>query len=254
MAYYRKRYVSRRRARRTLSNYGIATRTSAKAQSRQIYALKRRMNYIQRLNKPEIKLIHHYSGETLNFNAQGISEVIKPLLIDNRVVDDAPASLPISQVIDGKFARLNSMTVTLSYRYEGAGIVQSDTLQRLPQPIYLRMVFYQLKTSRDAGVTTSDIIDLHDGFSRTRGPLADGSARIVKILADKKYMINYNGQTVNRVVRFNYLRNYYKPTNEAFPKGDVRVIIQAWNPSSSVTDATTNVILTFNVKTAYTDA
>ena len=65
-----RRYVRRRNARRkTLSNYKIATRTSARSQARQIYALNRKINYIQKRTKPEIQICRRTIQSALNFSS-----------------------------------------------------------------------------------------------------------------------------------------------------------------------------------------
>lgn len=53
--YYRRR-GSRRYKRKTLTKSNIYSKTSARSQSRQIYALKRRVSALSRINRPEIKI------------------------------------------------------------------------------------------------------------------------------------------------------------------------------------------------------
>lgn len=243
--YTRRSTNYRRRRTARLSKYNTYRHRSSAAQASQIYNLARRVNHIQRLNKPEIKLAHYNVNDNLTFTDQ-ISQSVYKLLTSG--------TSDLSAVIDGKFARLNSMTLTMSFRYDDSSyVVTTETTQRLPQPIYLRLLIVQTKASRQSNIDSNELFDATNGFTRTRGPLADGSARIVKILSDKKLMINFNRQTVNRVIRFKYLRNYYKPTTEGLAKGDVLLFLQCWNPLN-VNDSSTNVILTFNAKTAYTDA
>lgn len=248
MVYYkktRKTTTWRRPRRTTFSRYATYRNRSSASQARQIYLLNKKVNRIQKLNKPEIKLAHYNASDALNFTDE-LRENVYPILRNG--------DSPLSSVIDGKFARLNSITFTMSFRYDDASIiVRSETARRLPQPVYLRMLFVQMKASRQSSVDAGDLFDTTSGFTRTRGPLADGASRIVKVLSDKKFMINYNRQTVNKVIRFKYLRNYYKPATEALAKGDVFVYVQCWNPNSPVDDAS-NVVLTMNSKLAYTDA
>lgn len=54
MAFSRRRRYSRRK--KTLSKANVYSKTGAKSQARQIYALKRRVNAISRINRPELKL------------------------------------------------------------------------------------------------------------------------------------------------------------------------------------------------------
>lgn len=253
-SYYRNKFYRRgakfyKRKTATLSRYNTYKNRSSAAQANQIYNLARRINRIQRLNKPEIKLAHANFVEELTFE-DNISQNAYSLLQNGTTA--------FSSLIDGKFARLNSLTLTMSFRYDNASLIDYSDIaaqvnQRLPQPVYLRMLFVQFKASRQSNPDYGDLFDTTNGFTRTRGPLRDGAARVCKILSDRKFIVNYNRQTINKVIRFNYLRNYYAPPAETLAKGDVRLYIQCWNPSG-VNDATTNVILTMNAKTAYTDA
>lgn len=54
MVKYQRKRSTRKRS--TLSNYRIATKTNAKAQSRQIYMLKKRVSRIYRLTRPELRV------------------------------------------------------------------------------------------------------------------------------------------------------------------------------------------------------
>lgn len=244
--YLRRRTTRARRARRTkLSRYNTYRHRSSAAQASQIYSLARRINRIQKLNKPEIKLAHYNVVDDLTFTTPILEQQYK--LLQN-------GTTALSGVIDGKFARLNSLKFTMSFKYDDPTyIATSESTWRLPQPIYLRLLFVQTKATRQSDIEFNELFDTTSGFTRTRGPLADGSARIIKILSDKRLMINFNNQTINRVIRFKYLRNYYKPSTEGYAKGDVVLFVQCWNPRG-VSDTATNVQLIFNAKTAYTDA
>lgn len=251
-SYYRNKFYRRgakfyKRKTANLSRYNTYKNRSSAAQANQIYNLARRINRIQRLNKPEIKLAHANFVEDLTFE-DSIAQNTYSLLQNG--------STAFASLINGKFARLNSLTLTMSFRYDNAALTEipeTGYSQRLPQPIYLRMLFVQFKASRQSNPDYADLFDTTNGFTRTRGPLRDGAARVVKILSDKKFMVNFNHQTINRVIRFNYLRNFYAPPSETLAKGDVRLYIQCWNPNAVNYDGT-NVILTMNSKTAYTDA
>ena len=70
MAYFRKRNYRYRVAKKPLSNYNIATKTGRKSQAKQIYYLKKRINKIQRLTKPEIVTIQRNSTSFDLVNSQ----------------------------------------------------------------------------------------------------------------------------------------------------------------------------------------
>ena len=117
---YRRRYVSRRRARRTLSNYRIATRTSAKAQSKQIYYLNKKINRIQRLTKPEICIVERQCNAitppsaVVNWKyASGAQSYLSPSLGSGDDAVNSGATL----VSANNFARLNSFTLYGNWQY-----------------------------------------------------------------------------------------------------------------------------------------
>lgn len=261
-SYYRNKFYRRgakfyKRKTATLSRYNTYKNRNSAAQAMQIYSLARRINRIQKLNKPEIKLAHFYYDNPLDISAESnIASFSQRLLMNSTFDGDTQTNTAFDDLIDGKFARLNSMQFTMSFRYDDAAFVPIGETgnQRLPQPIYLRLLFVQFKSSRGTTLSATDLFDTSTPFSRVRGPLADGTARVVKVLSDKKLMVNYNHQTINRRVNFNYLRNYYKPANESIAKGDVWLFVQCWRPTTGIDDRTTSVNMTINVKTAYTDA
>lgn len=115
----RRRIYKRKRS--TLSNFKIATRTSAKAQSRQIYALKKRVNRIYRMNKPEVRLQERVAtGVTLSSTDPGVvtfptysgssSTGIIPFLGTRTLVEQGNA--PVNN-----FARLRSFNLYGNLEY-----------------------------------------------------------------------------------------------------------------------------------------
>lgn len=59
---YKKRYYKRRN--KTLKKGNIFKKTGAKSQAKQIYALKKKINYYSKLNRPEV---HTHTGEVFNW-------------------------------------------------------------------------------------------------------------------------------------------------------------------------------------------
>ena len=113
MAYGRTRRRRYNRKKRTLSSYNIATKTGAKAQSRQIYALKRRVNWIQRLTKPEVRV----QNQALTLYSQGTNPITFAVGSGYGLLQFGSTTFSYPQGILGDFARLNSFTLSGSLQY-----------------------------------------------------------------------------------------------------------------------------------------
>lgn len=264
MVSYSRRFrrVSRRKGRRTLSNYHIATRTSARSQAKQIYALKRRVNRIQRLTKPEIVTIQR-SASPLSISS--ISGQIQWITGGSSVDLWAQPNLgPIVDSVSGSgetsvpnnFARLQSFSLYGNLQYTGI------TTTSVPET--WRIVICQLLQTRsqNTGLSASDIFTSGEpganAFNATFGPLQTGVSRTVKILSDKRYTLSY--QRPNIVIRttLKYLRPFYRDTNssssgtsssESVPKGAIFVFFSRF---STAQEAISTMNLMY--KLAYTDA
>lgn len=208
--YHRKRST---RKRSTLSNYRIATKTSAKAQSRQIYALKKRVSRIYRMTKPEIRIQQRVgSGLTITESSTGVfafntsqtgsATAITPIL--NYFGDsstDTSTSGPIN-----RFARLRSFSLY--------GQLQYGTITATAKPISVRIVIVQTKMTRDEDITAADIFsslnDQPSNFQAVYGPLQVGLSRTCKVLSDKRYILSYQRPNVTIRTNLKYLTNYYR--------------------------------------------
>lgn len=260
----RKRINRRYRRKKTLSNYSIATKTSAKAQSKQIYSIKKRINRIQRLTKPQIKLsinkfaiqaspgvitrgydMSGYGTQRLSFiNDQDSTSVVNYLV--------AP---PLS------FCRLNTFSMY--------GNLQFNTLSETIHPFSLRVVVLQTRATRASTINTNDVF-AHDSFTNSTdeftpvyGPLQTGLARLAKVLSDKRYTLSYQRPNINLRTTLRYLLNQYKDresssgddgaggsSSEDYPKGSIWVFL-AWY-SLNGSGATAHLDIT--TKLAYTSA
>lgn len=260
MAYFRKRYYRRRYAKKPLSNYNIATRTGAKSQAKQIFYLKKRINKIQRLTKPEIITIQRNSSKIDLVSSQGTinwvssdsatTGIIQPNLgpIVNNVIGDTTSAVP------NNFARLNSLRILGNMQF--TGITSSSP------PVNLRLVIVQIRSSRQTTLSASDIFTSgssgSDNFSAVFGPLQTGLARTCKVLSDKKYCLSYQRPSVNIRTSLKYLKNFYRDANssssgeassEPIYKGSIYVFYAIYSPT---TPSVGSLDLMF--KLAYTDA
>ena len=259
MVYYRRYRRSTRRGhsrRKTLSSYSIATRTSAKSQSRQIYALRRRIARIQRLTKPEIKIAPLVNG-VLKVSAGTVpsgymrTRVYLPVNLSNVVASATNNPGTGVSVLSGRFARLQSITLKGHFSYTADAIIPG-TGDNFP-PEYadlqrsisiMRIVIVQLKATRSNGLPApSDIwsyttsgSDQAEGstylsdIGLTRAPLRLGVGRIAKILSDKTYMLSDTRQAMNIKTKLNYLKSWYRSPTEDIAKGTVAMYVMIYSP------------------------
>ena len=173
MAYgrrYRKRYYRRRR---TLSNYNIAVKTSAKAQARQIYAMKRRINYIQRLTKPEIRVKQFEQNAEIGLTGTGGTGIVNwatptgtnPVIDAFRTTLSGGSDGSATTSTLGDFVRNNSFTLY------GTAQFDDTVLSATTVPIVFRVVILQYGRSRSDAIVPADV------FNEVSSPLgASGNA------------------------------------------------------------------------------
>lgn len=269
---YRSRRYGRRGNRRTLSSYSIATRTGAKAQSRQIYALRRRITRIQRLTKPEIMIAPLVNG------ALSMSDGTTPTGYTNirvfagqslsNIVSSSTANPGASVgILDGRFARLQSITLKGILTYDTNALVGDDyppmgaDLQR--SLAMMRVVIIQLKNTRSSGFPSpSDVWSFTSAGSNQiegtnyltslalmRAPLRLGLGRIAKVLSDKTYMLSDTRQAVNIKTKLRYLKPWYRSPTEDIAKGAVAMYVMMYGETSW-----SDPVFDYVSKCAYTDA
>lgn len=244
MAY--RRYNNRKRThkRKTLSNYNIATKTSAKAQARQIYSLKKRMNWAIKRITPEIQIQQRNSsadiipvssgGSRISWEYSGEATDPMSYIIPTFYPDD---STTIGTAPNDRFKRLRSFKLFGNWQYTG-------DLSSTPTPITMRIVIVQTRTTRNQAISPEDIFTSGSSgpsaFNAVYGPLQNGVARTCKILSDKRYQLNYQRPNVTISTSLRYLLNVYRDINtsadggvssDAVPKGAIHVFYAIYSPA-----------------------
>ena len=147
--YKYRRYRKRSNYRKGLSSYNIATKTNARAQSKQIYYLNKKINRIQRLTKPEILINERQSG-TITQSSNSIpwkyGGFIKNFIVPNLGIESTGVNTEYLSNTANNFARLQSFVLYGNWQYTA---VNSTSV-----PETLRIVIVQLKTSRDSLLRT----------------------------------------------------------------------------------------------------
>lgn len=235
---YNRRYGRYRRYKkyRTLGSYNIATRTSAKSQARQIYALNRKINFIQRQTRPEVM--------TYNQNFSGTNPSTATGVYTYTANNQQPTNLV------GDFARLLSSTWYITANY--------NTMTESVQPVTFRIVVVQSKATRSQEIQRADIfqsnaaantITTEQAKNDVFGPLATGLSGICKVLADRKIYLSYQRpQAFARIILKRLLNFRLHDPSEAVSKGVIYCFITGYSPDAL--DVSVNI----NSKLAYTDA
>lgn len=252
MPYGRRNYRSRRyRRRNALSNYNIATRTSARSQANQIYRLKRRIRNIEARTKPEIQL---FRTPAVTYTSPSASQSQN----GSQVAVYRPFSNEFT--IDGKFARLQDLTAYLTIRtYPGTGTGVSPSAPQLT----VRVVMIQTKATRDTPINFNDVfygseLETNDttalanttALEYLSAPFADGLARVGKVYYDRRYTVTNDYPLKVTKMKFKRLLNYYTAEGETIPKGDINLFVLIYTPGYSQGGYT----VTVSSKLAYTDS
>lgn len=247
------RYRNRRnyRNRRTLSGYNIASRTSARNQSKQIYSLSRKVNYLTRLNRPEIKVEEGES--TYSFNT-------------NFTVPYGFFFNPQFDAIDGNFIRTRSLRLGGSLRYSD-NYDEITINQGYIRSVSVRILIYQLRqaTSSDSP-SLANILQLDGNLAALDAyrPFNAGASQSCKILYNGIYTVSNEHPIVHfnisipgrRLLNMSWLTNGASDADEpefTVPKGAIAIyFIQ----SGLATGSTFNNIVSVDEfhKLAYTDS
>lgn len=260
---YRRRYTRRRNGRsRTLSSYRIATRTSARSQARQIYALNKRISAIQRRTKPEIKVkFFNNPPVTPTFASSNSSYnqfyAVNPNLMGTGETQNDP--------IDGSFCRQLSCNIYFHSHYTSPSTSN--------QPVCYRLVGIQTRTTRaeapnfldvftfaqntSSGFDPNAILNNNEAQTAFNGPLREGLARTAKVLFDRKFYLSFQRPQINATIKLKRLMNWYLNSNinygnppESVAKGQIYVFLIAYSQNTTATGYTFDI----NAKIAYTDA
>ena len=280
MVYRKHGYYNRKRGvykRKGYSMYKLYKNRSSASQARQIYGLNKKLKAIQRKTRPEINIAPLVSTTMRSDQGTpiytGSNVKFFNLNLTNLISADATAIAGYAR-LDGRFARIQNITVkgTFSYLNADAGLSDAADLQR--QPSYARVVIYQTKNSRSIELDSADVFSVTtsgttvdstgssgtflNNYALMRAPLALGLSRVAKVISDKLYTISDTKQSIMIKTKLKYVRNWYQAPNENTPKGNVRMVVLLYNTSAN--NADTSIIdasecrLDLISKCVYTDA
>ena len=193
MAFYRKSYRRRKyTARKTFKKSNLYAHKSAKAQAGQIYKLNKKINYIERKTKPEVKIEH---TELFNTGAESMNA-------GNVQLKEYTYNL--SSLLKGDLMRLQNLYIwgTLYARESESGSTYDEVFS-----LFFRIIVLQ---QRVAGQEFPTHPIQNAGIDFMNSPYIDGFSQGDKILADRKYYINNSHNCKNFKISIKKLSNLRK--------------------------------------------
>lgn len=232
---------------RTLRKNNIFANKSAKSQARQIYALNRKINYIQKRNAPEIV---KKSFRFLNFASSQPTTVHKVYLYKDKLFNAEVGNYEMSSdVIRPHSIKFNCVIGlcphALRFRAEDTAEMSSDYdyLAEQPTTVYFRIILGYVKSG---GVAIGNpIVNLGDpaapiGFqnmSVINGPLVEHFTQNCWLVNQKIIKVDRTNPTKSFVMKLygKKLMNYQKSVNDVaalynLGKGELVMWIQTLSP------------------------
>ena len=182
---------------RVLSKVNIAANRSARAQSRQLMALSRKVNYLAKVNKPEIRVKFTNFNFTLTNSSLATNfyqmSTLSPWS-QTYTGDDAATT---QNELEGNFNRCKGISLKLITEY-GNDFTGDESDNQLSASYRLLIVQERVsKLATEAGVTNYAVADIFDMTSSTTSsdtnitmPLVSGIGSKFKILFSKCYTIH----------------------------------------------------------------
>lgn len=204
MPFYRRRKGVRRYKRKTLTKTNVYSRTSAKSQARQIYALKRRVSTLSRVTRPELK-VKDNSPETFDLhNAAWTNSYVSYTL-------QWPANGSEVNQRTGAAFRIKSLQINLNLEYYNNSETGYHAGESAGTPV--RIIVIRTVGPVTGSFTTSlDTLLEHSGYSnenytaRSVSPFKRGVTQQYKIVADR--LINLTSDKNQRSIKITVGRNY----------------------------------------------
>lgn len=191
-----RRYNKRRRSR--LSNRRIFGRTSAKSQASQIATLRNRINYISKVNRPEVKVFYG-SASSFSFDSQTLLNTYKSFLIPLPSQGDAD-----NQRI-GDFMRVKSLQLNISAEYynsSDSGYHNSESAGSAYRIIVGQYKHSINNTTPNIGGVLQETSNSGAAYTnQSVCPLKTGQTQYSYILFDRSYTISTNKNQVIHKLR-----------------------------------------------------
>lgn len=218
--YYKRRY-KRAYKKSRLTKSKIFSKKSAKSQASQIYALKKKIDYVYKSTKPDTDTgtASITPSSSLTFSGSSVVNYILSQIniIDNNTLTNIGTNIDYINIKNIKFQFL--------YRF--------NSLSDSTQPIYIRLTFLKLRTATSSLITPTNVFsNQSDPYIKVRGPLRDGLYDSgYKVVGDYKRMISKDRPNLNFVKYFKGFK--LDKGNGTFPKNSLWCCVYIWNPNYS---------------------
>lgn len=242
------RKYSRKSSRRTLSTRNIFSNRSAKSQANQIYRLRRRLNYISKMNRPEMKV----------FNGTILSKTFDSQTVANTYWGIAGPSIALGSGDNQRIGdKINIKNVQFTFTAEYYNSSETGYHNTESAGTTMRIIIGQYKTPAAYNVypSISDVLSASSNIGATYThqsiiPLKNGITEQYNILKDMKFvMTSSNNQ---RLIKFNVKPRSFRYTSDGHYNNFWILIISAGLHNDS--NFSEFVQMTANLKMAYTDA
>ena len=276
MARYAGRSRKGRRSSRSLSTRRIFNNKGAKAQARQIYALRKSIGRVARQCRPEVKLIRT-TNENRAFGydstKQGSPNLINSLL--------APIVLPLEGTADnqrvGNKITLKNVSFFLNSEYNHTNQIVNNVYPYIQNPLQSKgMVMRFVAVQTLAPVTNVYLSEIFANDYTAAGaqredlmmmmtmPFKNGLTARFRILKDKRYYINEDKPILSKRISIKpVIRNLRWEDGMPYPRGMIfYIMITAGGDLTYAPDQTTgtefynynNLDTTWRHELSYTDA
>ena len=249
MVRYSRRYRSSRAKRSTLSTRRIFSRTGARAQANQIYALRKRVNYVYKKTKPERKVA--VSGPaSFSFNSGitgGVYNTYTPLAIAKGTAND-------QRVGDKIYCKDKYLFSLEYYNTSSTGFHDSES-----SGVQVRVIVGRYKTPVDnaIGVNPSNLIQSYsntgDGYSTSAvAPLLTNVTQSYIIDTDRTFYLTADkNQRIVKVSTKTYTRRYDDANSSNSNHSFVLILVAGLHYDNDFKEYVKGTRI---VKTVFTDA
>lgn len=254
MAYKKRAYKKKRYYKRKLTKRNIFGRKSAKSQAKQIYALNRKINRIEKQTRPETLIYENTEWMTKDIDCRGGSGKVIETDYDFLFSTLENAVNPFNW--NGKLCRINDVWLYFNMSITRSALNNYDAL---PQDAYIRISIQKFPKQMDRGEGT--ITSLHTNYPgtsgalyRVKGPLCSGCTAQGKIVYDHTFRLNDN--CTKKLIKIHFknliLRNENK--EDFFDANELYIMYTLYNASGNSESPSPAVVsLSSGVKLAYSD-
>lgn len=264
MAYGRKRtyYRKRFRNRRTLSTRNIFNNKGSRAQASQINSLRKRINFVYKQCKPEVKTIES-NPISLTLNYPGLADLpyhIYQVTMPELGVEDNARIGNACNILDSHIF----MNMRLSWRDDTS--YQINGLAQLVNPT-IRIIPFMVKAATDYQPDPNEILTFGTPSTNAAiyrmnpiGPFNEGVSSKYHILGDYRYQMRFDDRAVINTklkIKGSRIKKYIDTQYNSVGKAAIYLLI-TWNGLDPIqfqneTIARPTCYITLQDKTAYTD-